>query len=33
MLEIVIGKELMKYLDFLLFHYNIGKERAWKKQI
>ncbi len=33
MLEIVIGKELIKYLDFLLFHYNIGKERAWKKQI
>ncbi len=33
MLEIVIGKELIKYLDFLLFHYSVGKERAWKKQI
>ena len=32
MLEIVIGKELIKYLDFLLFHYNIGKGMAWKKQ-
>ncbi len=28
MLEIVIGKELIKYLDFLLFHYNTGKERV-----
>ena len=33
MLEIVIGKELIKYLHFLLFHYSIGKERTWKKQI
>ena len=31
MLEIVIGKELTKYLDFLLFHYSTGKERVWKK--
>ena len=28
MLEIVIGKELIKYLDFLLFHYNPGEERV-----
>jgi len=33
MLEIVIGKELMKYLNFLLFHHNTGKERVWKKQV
>ncbi len=28
MLEIAIGKELIKYLDFLLFHYNAGEERV-----
>jgi len=31
MLEIVIGKELIKYLKFLLFHRNIGKGKIWKK--
>ena len=31
MLEIVIGKELIKYLKFLLFHHNMRKSTVWKK--
>ncbi len=33
MLEIVIGKELIKYLKFLFFHHNARKGMIWRKQI
>jgi len=31
MLEIVISKELIKYLKFLFFHHNMRKSIVWKK--